>query len=77
MIFYFQRPVNWSQYATENVDSYPASTDMFQEIVYGDLYNFVPLTSDKNSAKVCTDEGRETKGYFRDILFLRTLNIGG
>ena len=30
---------------------------MFQEIVYDDLYSFVPLTKDMISAKVCTDDG--------------------
>jgi len=52
-----KRSVNWSQYATENNDNFPASEDMFQEVVYDDLYNFVPLTNSSNSAKVCTDDG--------------------
>ena len=30
---------------------------MFQEVVYDDLYNFVPLTNSSNSSKVCTDDG--------------------
>ena len=30
---------------------------MFQETVYDDLYNFVPLTTGSSSAKVCTDDG--------------------
>jgi len=52
-----KRTVNWSQYATENADNFPSSEDMFQEIVYDDLYNLVPLISNSNSAKVCTDDG--------------------
>ena len=49
--------VSWSEHASNNVDSYPASPDVFQEIVYDDLYNFVPLTNDAGQAKVCSDDG--------------------
>lgn len=49
--------VSWSEYANANVDSYPTSPDMFQEVVYDDLYNFVPLTNDMTQAKVCADDG--------------------
>merc|ERR1712212_1381635 len=51
-----KRSIDWSGFANENVDNFEASNDVFTEIVYDDVYNFVPLTSDMTSAKVCTDD---------------------
>jgi len=51
-----KREINWSGFANENVDNFETSQDQFSEIVYDDVYNFVPLTNDMTSAKVCTDD---------------------
>jgi len=48
--------IDWSGFAGDNVDNFEASPGLFTEVVYDDLYNFVPLTSDMTSAKVCTDD---------------------
>jgi len=51
-----KRDINWSEFAENNVDNFEDSQELFSEVVYDDVYNFVPLTSDKTSAKVCTDD---------------------
>ena len=51
-----KQEINWSGFANENVDNFEASQGLFSEVVYDDVYNFVPLTSDMTSAKVCTDD---------------------
>eukprot|EP00092_Neocalanus_flemingeri_P008400 GFUD01009056.1.p1 GENE.GFUD01009056.1~~GFUD01009056.1.p1 ORF type:complete len:524 (-),score=153.49 GFUD01009056.1:111-1682(-) len=51
-----KREINWSEFAGDNADNFEASSGVFSEIVYDDLYNFVPLTSDMTNAKVCTDD---------------------
>ena len=52
----FQRNISWSEYANENNANFDESGEIFKEVVYDDIYNFVPLMSGMESAKVCTDD---------------------
>ena len=49
---------DWAQYAKATVSSVPPSPGQFQEMVYDDLFTFVPLLPASQTAKVCVDEGR-------------------
>merc|ERR1711936_212617 len=44
-----KRDINWSGFANDNADNFEASSGVFTEVVYDDLYNFAPLTSDMTS----------------------------
>jgi len=52
-----KKEVDWTEFAINNSDQFEASGDVFTAVVYDDLYNFVKLTSDGTSAKVCTNDG--------------------
>jgi len=51
-----KRNISWSEYANENIDKFEETGDMFKEVAYDDLYNFVPLRNGMTAAKVCTDD---------------------
>ena len=49
----YQREIDWPRHATEVQDTVAESDDVFQEVVYDDLYRFAVLSPGSGSVKVC------------------------
>jgi len=48
--------VSWNEYGKNNIENFEESGELFKEMAYDDLYNFVPLRKGMSNAKVCTDD---------------------